>query len=97
MDDIVYLNTSKAILFASQYRCRMEKRLKEILGEERIIGPLDPYISRAVEIGKIDSAEGESLTKIGKFCDSVLLSYDYCKPTSYGRMKSWSDKVAKIE
>jgi hypothetical protein len=97
MEDIVYLNTSKAILFASQYRCRIEKRLREILGEERIIGPLDPYIKRAVESGDIDEAEGESLIKIGKFCDSVLLSYDYCKPTSYDRMRSWSDKVAKIE
>ena len=93
----VYLNTSKAILSANQYRCRIEKRLREILGEEKIIGPLDPYVKKAVDMGKIDPAEGESLIKVGRFCESVLLSSQYCKAPTFDKMKSWSNIVDKIE
>ena len=92
----VYLNTSKAILSANQYRCRIEWRLKKLLGED-IIGPLDPYVNKAVERGLVDPAEGESLIKIGRFCDSVQLSANYCRIQSFDRMKSWSDIIEKIE
>lgn len=93
----VYLNTSKAILSANQYRCRIEWRLKTLLGEDKIVGPLDPYVNKAVDLGKIDPEEGESLIRIGRFCDSVQLSANYCRAQSFDKMRSWSDIIGRIE
>jgi hypothetical protein len=54
-------------------------------------------VKRAVDMGKIDPAEGESLIKVGRFCESVLLSSQYCKTPTFDKMKSWSGIVDKIE
>ena len=78
-------------------RLKIEWRLKTLLGEDKIVGPLDPYVNKAVDLGKIDPDEGESLIRIGRFCDSVQLSANYCRAQSFDKMRSWSDIIGRIE
>ena len=78
-------------------RLKIEWRLKTLLGEDKIVGPLDPYVNKAVELGKIDPEEGESLIRIERFCDSVQLSANYCRAQSFDKMRSWSDIIGRIE
>lgn len=94
--DIVYYNTSKAYLSAYQYRNRMERKLKMILNEDRIVGPLDPFIRKCAESGKIDASLEEPLIQIAKYCDRVVMSTDSQDFPSFKELKSWSDIIEKM-
>ncbi len=94
--DEVHFNTSKAYLSAFQYRGRMERKLKAILGEERIIGPLDQFIQKGVDKGLIDKDKGETLTMISNYCDSVYMATDRQDFPTFKELKSWSDVIESL-
>ncbi len=91
----VYFNGPLTICSGSQYRYRLENKLKMILGEDRIIGPLDPYIIKGVEAGKIDSGKKDTLLEISKFCDNAYMLPGYDSPSSE-TVKSWSDVIEEL-
>lgn len=92
----VACNTSKSICSASQYRIRLEEKLKALLGEERIAGTLDPYINRAADSGKISAEDAETLLKISKYIDHSYTTCDGCRLMTFDRLKSWSEVVERI-
>ncbi|MBR3477162.1 MAG: hypothetical protein IKH39_08455 [Candidatus Methanomethylophilaceae archaeon] len=94
--DEVHFDTCKAYLSASQYRCRMERKLKVILGEDRIVGPLDPFIQKGIDKGLIDPEKGESLIMISKYCDSVFMATDREDFPTFKELKSWSDVIEAL-
>ena len=94
--DEVYFNTSKAYLSAFQYRNRMERKLKAILGEEKVVGPLDPLIRKGVEKGLIDAGKGERLIMISNYCDSVFMATDMQDFPTFKELKSWSDVIESL-
>ena len=94
--DEVYFNTSKAYLSAFQYRNRMERKLKAILGEEKVVGPLDPLIRKGVEKGLIDAGKGERLIMISSYCDSVFMATDRQDFPTFKELKSWSDVIESL-
>ena len=91
----VYFNEPKSICSGSQYRVRLERKLASMLGEERIIGPLDPFIKRAVDEGKISGEVGDELYRISRFCDEVfMLPEDRCP--DFEQIKAWSDIIEAL-
>ena len=74
--DIPY-NSPKAICTASQIRSKLDQKLKMKLKEQRIVGPLDPYIIRACDEGFFDIDTRDELLKVSRYCDNVLLSSDF--------------------
>jgi hypothetical protein len=94
MTDVSF-NEPKSICSGSQYRVRLERKLEMMLGEDKIIGPLDPFIKRAVDEGKITGNVGEELYQISKFCDEAyMLPKDDCP--SFEQIKSWSDTIDSL-
>ncbi len=88
----VFFNESKSICSGSQYRVRLEHKLKTMLGEDRIIGPLDPFIKRAVDEGKIKKEVGKDLCAISRFCDDAYMLPEADCPT-FEQIKTWSDII----
>ncbi len=93
--DEVYFNGPLTICSGSQYRVRLECKLKAILNEDRIVGPLDPYIVKGVETGKIDPTLKEDLLRISEFCDCAYMLPGYDSPSSE-TVKSWSDVIESL-
>jgi len=88
----VFFNESKSICSGNQYRVRLEQKLKLMLGEERIVGPLDPFIKRAVNEGKISKDVGKDLCAISRFCDEAYMLPEVECPT-FEQIKAWSDVI----
>ncbi len=91
----VYFNGPLTICSGSQYRIRLERKLKIILDEDRIIGPLDPFIIKGVESGKIDPGLKDTLLQISEFCDCAYMLPGYDSPPS-DVVKSWSDVIESL-
>jgi hypothetical protein len=91
----VYFNESKSICSGNQYRVRLEYKLRNILGEEKIIGPLDPFIKKAVDNGKISGEVGRNLCQISKFCDKAYMLPEEDCP-SFEQIKGWSDIIDRL-
>ncbi len=92
----VHFDTCKAYLAAAAYRSRMEHKLRGILGEDRIIGPLDPFIQKGVEKGLIDAEKGEQLVMISKYCDSVFMATERQDFPTVKELNSWSDVIESL-
>ncbi len=94
MDEIL-TSGPLTICSASQYRYRIELKLKSMLGEKDINGPLDPFIKRCSEEGKIDIQTEKTLLEIARFCD--IGSYH---PLEYGvtvsKIMGWSDFIEAL-
>ena len=95
MSDIPF-NSPKAICTASQIRSKLVQKLRVMLKEERIIGPLDPFIVRACEQGFFDEATRDEFLKISRYCDDVLLSSDYDKIPEFKVLVNWSKKIDEL-
>jgi len=95
MNDIPF-NSPKAICTASQIRSKLDQKLRNILNEQRIIGPLDPYIIRAADQGAFDVQTKEELLKIAKYCDSVLMSSDFTNIPDFKILVEWSRLVDEL-
>ncbi len=89
MSDIPY-NSPKAICTASQMRSKIEIKLKKMLNETRIIGPLEPYIKKACEQGFFDEEKRDQLIKISLFCEDVLLTSNMTEIPPFETMLEWS-------
>lgn len=95
MSDIPF-NSPKAVCTASQIRSKLEQVLKKMLGEERLVGPLDPYVIRAYEAGKIDEATKNEFIYIAIYCDKVLLSSDYTEIPPLKKLTEWSKMIDEL-
>ena len=95
MADIPY-NSPKAICTASQIRSKLEQKLKMKLQEQRIIGPLDPYIIRACKEGFFDRDTMEELLKVSIYCDNVLLSSDFSNIPEFDVLVGWSKLIDEL-
>lgn len=91
----VYFNGPRTICSGSQYRCRLENKLRSILGEERIVGPLDPFIKKGVESGKIPADLEPTLVEISKFCDNAYMLPEEAAPSAE-TLRDWSDVIDSI-
>ena len=92
MADIPY-NSPKAICTASQIRSKLESKLRVMLGEQRLIGPLDPYIKKACELGKIDEVTRDTLIKVSLYCEEVLLTSHMTEIPPFETLVEWSKLV----
>jgi hypothetical protein len=95
MDSIPF-NSPKAICTASQIRTKLDQKLRRMLGEQRLIGPLDPFIVRAAEQGCFDDATKEELLKISRYCDNVLMSSDYSEIPDFDVLVGWSKMIDEL-
>ena len=91
----VYFNGPLTICSGSQYRIRLEGKLRAFLGVERITGPLDPSIRECVEKGLISESDGETLLRISEFCD-VAYTCPEREPPSPETIRSWSDTIDSL-
>ena len=89
-------NSPKAICTASQIRSKLDQKLRKMLNESRLIGPLDPFIIRAAEEGCIDEPTKEELLKISVYCDKVLLSSDFTDIPDFDVLVRWSKLVDEL-
>ncbi|MBO4357760.1 MAG: hypothetical protein J5813_06320 [Candidatus Methanomethylophilaceae archaeon] len=89
MSNIPY-NSLKATSTATQMRNKMELKLKKKLGEQRIIGPLDPYIKRACDEGLIDEVTRDKLIQISLYCEDVLLTSNATEIPPFDTLLEWS-------
>ena len=87
-----YFNGPLTICSGSQYRIRLESKLRRILGEQRIVGPLDGPIKKCVEKGDIDENTGKTLLEISSFCDAAFTVPERMPP-SVETIKSWSEVI----
>ena len=90
-----YFNGPLTICSGSQYRIRLEGKLRKLLGEDVLIGPLDVPIRKCVENGSIDAGTGETLIRISKFCDTAYTLPEH-EPPSQETIKSWSDVIDSL-
>ncbi len=88
-------NGPRTICSGSQYRIRLEGKLRRLLGGERIVGPLDASIKKCVEKGAIDASTGEQLIEISRFCDAAYTMPE-SEPPSEEMIKSWSDIIEAL-
>ena len=95
MADIPF-NSPKAICTASQIRSKLDQKLRNMLNESKIIGPLDPYIVRAYEQGFFDASTKDELLKVSLYCDNVLLSSDYTKIPDFDVLVGWSKMIDEL-
>ena len=91
----VYFNGPLTICSGNQYRIRLENKLKTMLGEERIIGPMDASINKCMEKGIISEELGKILLDISKFCDESYMCPELDSP-SEETIKSWSEVIDKM-
>ena len=92
---VTYYNGPLTICSGSQYRIRLEGKLRRLLGGERIVGPLDAPIKKCVEKGAIDASTGERLIEISRFCDAAYTMPE-SEPPSEETIKSWSDIIEAL-
>ena len=92
MNDIPF-NSPKAICTASQIRSKLDQKLRRMLDEPRIVGPLDPYIISAAEKGFFDEGTKEELLRISLYCDKVLLSSDFTDIPEFEVLVEWSKLI----
>ena len=95
MADIPF-NSPKAICTASQIRSKLDQKLRTKLKEQRIIGPLDPYIIRAYDEGFYDKSTKDELLKVSRYCDNVLLSSDYSDIPEFDVLVGWSKIIDEL-
>jgi hypothetical protein len=95
MSNIPY-NSLKAVCTASQMRSKLEQKLRKMLGEERLIGPLDPYVFRAYQAGKIDEATRDQLIDISLYCETVLLSSKEKEIPPFETLLEWSKTIDEL-
>jgi len=95
MNDIPF-NSPKAICTASQIRSKLDQKLRKMLGEKSLIGPLDPYIIRAYGQENFDTATKDELLKISLYCDRVLLSSDFSDIPEFDKLVEWSKLVDEL-
>ncbi|MBR6203764.1 MAG: hypothetical protein IKQ60_01680 [Candidatus Methanomethylophilaceae archaeon] len=88
-------NGPLTICSGSQYRIRLEGKLKKLLGEKRIIGPLEIPIRKCIESGAIDVRKGEVLIEISRFCDAAYTLPESASP-SEETIKSWSEVIEAL-
>ncbi len=88
-------NGPLTICSVSQYRIRLEGKLKKLLGEERIIGPLEIPIRKCIESGAIDADKGKELIEISRFCDAAY-TLPESAPPSEETIKSWSGVIEAL-
>lgn len=90
-------NSPKAICTASQIRSKLDQKLRMMLGESVIVGPLDPYINRAYEAGKFDEQTRDELLKISIYCDKVLMSSDFTDIPPFKVLLGWSQMIDEMQ
>lgn len=89
-------NSPKAICTASQIRSKLDQKLRIMLNEKRIVGPLDPFIVRAYEEGFFDESKKNELLKISVYCDKVLLSSDFTDIPEFDVLLNWSKMIDEM-
>ena len=92
---MTYYNGPLTICSGSQYRIRLEGKLRKLLGEERIVGPLEIPIRKCIERGVIDARSGEELIEISRFCDAAYTVPEGLPPTEE-TIKSWSEVIEAL-
>lgn len=93
--DFTYYNGPLTICSGSQYRVRLESKLRKLTGEKIIVGPLDASIRKCIESGKIDAGKGEVLLDIARFCDMSYMNPE-SDPPSRSTIIAWSDAIESI-
>lgn len=95
MSDIPF-NSPKAICTASQIRSKLDQKLRTMLKEPRLIGPLDPFIERACEEGNFDEKTRDQLIEISKYCEKVLLTSDFDGIPPFETLVEWSKLIDEL-
>ena len=96
MSSIPY-NSLKAVSTATQMRTKIEQKIRNKLGEQRLIGPLDPYITRAFDEGLIDEPTKDKLIEIALYCDDVLLSSNSTEIPPFDTLLEWTQYIDSLE
>ena len=81
---------------ATQMRTKIEQKIKKMLGEQRIIGPLDPYIKKACDEGHIDEATRDKLIEIELYCEDVLLSSNTTEIPPFKTLQEWTAFIDEL-
>ena len=93
--DFTYYNGPLTICSGSQYRVRLENKLRRLTGEKIIIGPLDATIQKCIDAGKIDVEKGKVLLEISKFCDYSYICPEFDSPPR-ATIIAWSEAIESI-
>ncbi len=91
----VYFNKPLTGCSGSQYRIRLEGKLRNLLDEKMIIGPMDAAIIKCVEEGKIPAEKKDDLLEISKFCDFAFSCPEFPSP-SRDTIRAWSDVIDSL-
>lgn len=91
----VHFNGPLTICSGIQYRIRLEIKLRKLLGEDIIIGPMDASIRRCVESGEISEEVGGTLLEVSKFSDMCYTVPEF-DPPSEETIKRWSDVIDSL-
>ncbi len=86
-------NSPKAVCTASQIRSKLDQKLRIMLNEQRLIGPLDPYIIKAYEAGNFDEQTKDTLMEVSRYCDEVLLTSNYIDIPPFDTLLEWSKLI----
>ncbi len=91
----VYFNGPLTICSGIQYRIRLENKLRRLLDEDIILGPMDASIRKCVETGKIPADLLDTLLEISQFCDVSYTNPEFDSPPE-SVIKEWSDVIDKL-
>ena len=87
-----YYNGPLTICSGNQYRIRLEEKLRHLLGEKIIVGPMDASIRKCEKKGLINPDTAKTLLEISEFCDRSY-TFPESESPSEAVIKGWSDVI----
>jgi len=89
-------NSPKAVCTANQLRSKLDQKLKILLKEDKLVGPQDPYIIKACELGFYDEATRDEFIKMTHYCEEILLTTHDVEVPPFKQLLEWAKMVDEL-